>query len=166
MNTRNLRVRFGTIAAAAGLLLVGSVTGATAGSLITGKQIKDGTVTTKDIKDRSLRGTDLANGTVGLNNLAPAIVAKLGTVPRGTVRDLSIHDYGDVFAAGEPALLQGSCPTGKVVVSAAAWWEETDQAVQLVYPGTSGMPVRVDAYGAAQPVDSDLTLSVICGRTS
>ena len=44
------------------VLLVGTTTGAVAGSMITGAQIKDGTVTTKDIK----------NGTVALGDLATA----------------------------------------------------------------------------------------------
>jgi hypothetical protein len=53
------RVILGLVVAAA-LLMVGSAGGAVAGSLITGKQIKDGTITSADVKDRSLATTDLS----------------------------------------------------------------------------------------------------------
>jgi hypothetical protein len=52
------------IALAAGALLLGSAGGATAGALVTGAQIKDGSITGIDVKDRSLATRDLTRPTV------------------------------------------------------------------------------------------------------
>ncbi|MFC7505572.1 hypothetical protein ACOACQ_13545 [Nocardioides sp. CPCC 206347] len=46
------------------VLLMGSTGGAVAGALITGKQIKDGTVSTIDVTNESLTGTDVRNETL------------------------------------------------------------------------------------------------------
>lgn len=46
------------------VLLMGSTGGAVAGALITGKQIKDGTVSTVDVTNESLTGTDVRNETL------------------------------------------------------------------------------------------------------
>ena len=165
MDTKNIRVRAGTIIAATGLLLVGSVTGATAGSLITGKQIKNSSVTGKDIKDGSLSGGDVAGGSIGLGNLDPAIVAKLGSVPAGTLRELTSHDFAVDVVAGDPGFVSGPCPAGKVVVSGAAWWVDSMAPVQTVFPGT-GVPVAIEAWAAPIGDDDTLILSVICGRTA
>lgn len=48
----------------AAVLAVSVVGGATAGSVITGRQIKDGTVTGKDVANRSLTRADLRGGAV------------------------------------------------------------------------------------------------------
>ncbi|MDO9455771.1 hypothetical protein [Nocardioides sp.] len=44
----------------AGVLVIGSTTGATAGALVTGAQIKDGTITTRDVKDGTLAVKDVS----------------------------------------------------------------------------------------------------------
>lgn len=49
-----------TIVVAALALMLAAGTGATASLLITGKQIKDGTVTSRDVKNRSLKVKDLS----------------------------------------------------------------------------------------------------------
>ncbi|MDP2775723.1 MAG: hypothetical protein Q8O61_19370 [Nocardioides sp.] len=54
---------------AAVVLLVAMAGGATAAKMITGKQIKNGTVTTFDLKNNDVRGVDLKNGTVGFADL-------------------------------------------------------------------------------------------------
>lgn len=48
----------------AGCLLLGTTGGAVAGSMITGKQIKDNTVSTKDIKNKTILKKDMADKTV------------------------------------------------------------------------------------------------------
>lgn len=53
-----------TLIIAATCLVLGSTGGAVAGTVITGKQIKNNTVTSVDIKDKSLKTKDLAKGTV------------------------------------------------------------------------------------------------------
>ncbi len=50
---------------------------ATAAKLITGKQIKNGSLTGADVRNRSLSGADLRNGTVGLNKLTAKARATL-----------------------------------------------------------------------------------------
>jgi hypothetical protein len=70
----------GPIAVGVILILVGAASGATAATMITGKQIKDNTVasvdirdnalTSVDIKNGSVTGTDIQNGTIGRTDLA------------------------------------------------------------------------------------------------
>jgi hypothetical protein len=62
-------------------LCVGAGT-ATAASLITGKDVKNGSLTGADIKDGSVAGKDIKGGSVALGDLTPgvrALIAKAGT---------------------------------------------------------------------------------------
>lgn len=54
---------------AAVVLLVAIAGGATAAKMITGKQIKNGTVTTHDLKNNNVTSNDLKNGTVRFGDL-------------------------------------------------------------------------------------------------
>ena len=69
-------------------LLLGAVLvsagSATAATVITGAQIKDGTVTSADVANDSITGTDLRSYTVGPTDLSPASVGS-GAVKDGTL---------------------------------------------------------------------------------
>jgi hypothetical protein len=80
----------------AGVALAGGVaTGATAASLITGAQVKDGTLT----------GADLRNGTVTLRDLAPSLRRSIGVPgPRGP--------QGPMGPAGLPGMPGAPGPAG------------------------------------------------------
>jgi hypothetical protein len=62
--TTHTRIKPLHLVAAGAVALVLAGGSATAGSLVTGAQIKNGTVTTKDVKDKSLKPADFAPGTL------------------------------------------------------------------------------------------------------
>jgi hypothetical protein len=96
------------------VLLLVLVTGsaATAGSLITGKQIKDGSLTGKDVRDRSLTAGDLAPGTVPDAVAGPSGPA--GTMgPAGPIgNDGAPGPEGPVGPRGEPGPQGEAGPPG------------------------------------------------------
>lgn len=99
MGGRNLRrVRFVLVAA---LLLLGVTAGsATAGALITGARIKDGTVAGVDVRDQNLTGADIGDGKLTIND-----VGGLAPGPKG---DAGAPGYPG--ADGVPGLVQRSAP--------------------------------------------------------
>lgn len=66
--------------------LASAGTTATAASLVTGKDVRNGTLTGADVKNRSLRGADVARGTIPADRLTTAARASLrgATGPAGT----------------------------------------------------------------------------------
>jgi hypothetical protein len=59
-------------AAAVACITVGAVSGATASTLVTGAQVKNGSLSGKDVKDRSLSAADFAAGVRGAAGAAGA----------------------------------------------------------------------------------------------
>jgi hypothetical protein len=62
-----------TVAIAATAALIASAGTATASKLITGSDIKPGTITSRNIKDGSLAGRDVAKNAISLNRLSPGV---------------------------------------------------------------------------------------------
>jgi hypothetical protein len=80
------------VAAVAVTALVFGTTGAVAGSLITGKQIKDNTITSKDIKDKTIAVQDLSPKTT--KALQPkSTFAPWGTIPSGKTVTGRFYEY-------------------------------------------------------------------------
>lgn len=96
----------------AALVVVLSVAGsATAAKLVTGKQIRNGSVAGIDIRNGSLTGTDLENGTVGTADLGAASVAGQDLAPESVTTDhlatdAKVYAYGD----GLTDVDLGNCP--------------------------------------------------------
>jgi hypothetical protein len=88
-----LKVLVGVVAS---MLLVGGA-GATAATLITGKQIKDGTITGKDVKNKSLTAKDFRGSVQGPTGLQGPTGPQGATGPQG------------------PRGLQGAVGTGGIV---------------------------------------------------
>lgn len=61
------------VTAAAGLLALGASGGAVAGALITGADIKNGTIESQDIKNGTVVSRDIANATIKVRDLTPAL---------------------------------------------------------------------------------------------
>lgn len=101
-----------TIALATGLVLASGAGGAVAGSMVTGKQIKNNTVTTKDIKNGTLQSADLS---------APL---QAGAAPGA--RPLAGYELvtvlGDSVAAGASGSARATCPAGKQIVGGSGSW--------------------------------------------
>lgn len=62
-------------------LVVALAGGAVGATLITGDQIKDRSITRKDVKNASLTGTQIKDGTLGMRDLSKAARAGLGGPP-------------------------------------------------------------------------------------
>lgn len=63
---------YANVTSTAALVIALGIGGAQAATMITGSNIKDGTVTSADVKNGSLTGTDIGDGKLGLADLAPS----------------------------------------------------------------------------------------------
>lgn len=103
-------------------LLVSSTGGAVAGSLVTGAQIKNGTVSGKDVKDKSLGAAEFAPdaksalagpaGPAGPTGLTGLTGVEMVTAP-----------ISAVTGPGNSANTTLICPAGKKILSASAYWD-------------------------------------------
>lgn len=113
------------------LLVVGGAGGAAAAKLITGKQIKNGTITSVDLKngsatgadvrDGSLSGLDVANGSLtGADVKAGSLGAdRLAPAARNEVR-VQVGDSQDIGTCSDTGL--GDCtPLAAVTLGAGTW---------------------------------------------
>jgi hypothetical protein len=161
-------------------IVLASTAGAVAGSLITGKQIKDNTVTTKDIKDGTLAAKDLAPATVAQLKGGPGTTGATGAAgptgppgaqgPQGVAGTNGVSGYetvqalSPVVANGAFASITASCPSGKQIVGATAYWENSDEAVQI-FPG-GGASTTVWVAKDQNPGSSDhIVFRVVCITT-
>lgn len=134
----------------AGALLVGASGGAVAGAMITGAQIKDGTVSGADIKNFSIGSQDITPG-AKQTFLQPSPVSGYEVV-----KD-QITVAGSVFGS-----IKVSCPAGKVVTGAGSFWGQTSVAPQT-YPNSSTPTEAFIAEGInPSPNDNLLVLTVFC----
>ncbi|CAM3282385.1 hypothetical protein NODU109028_09080 [Nocardioides dubius] len=120
--------------------------GAVAGSMITGKQIKDNTVTSKDIKNGSLQGADLS----------PKAVKRFA---QGVVGFQLIRKEANV-AAGQPGHLLAECPTGTKPVSVTGHWASSSQGVQALF--SLSEPQKGAVYAVPLPSDDLLRIQLVC----
>jgi hypothetical protein len=153
------RVRSGpaiTIAALTVAVAVSASGGAVAGSLITGKQVKDGSLTGKDVKNGSLKAADLAPG-LARRGATGATGAKGDTGPAGVP-----GAKGDPGAQGAPGISglevvsatsvsdsniykqqAVTCPAGKTAISGgstnAAATQPAPLALVVSQPGRNGI---------------------------
>ena len=108
-------------AALAGIVAVGSFTGAQAAGLITGRQIKDGTVAGRDVHNGSLRASKLVLGTLRPRDFTGDPTGPVGADgdrgPDGTVQGPPGF-RGVSYVVGEPKDVTGfetviaPCPAG------------------------------------------------------
>ena len=124
----------------AAALIVSAGTGAVAGSMITGKQIKNGTVTSQDLKNKTIRPVDLSRavkqqmagsaGTVGPAGPAGPAGSTGPTGPRGPqgvagvpgASGLELVTKEQIVAPGAYSQLTMSCPSGKKVLGVSGYW--------------------------------------------
>lgn len=130
-------------------VLVGSG-GAVAGSLITGKKIKDGTVSTKDVKDGSLQTADLAPATVaGLKGrTGPAGPTGPAGSPGSAGPAGPAGSTGPAGAAGTRGLSAwDTIPSGTTITGQFAWSHgipgtEHPQFSSIDLPGITPEPLN------------------------
>ncbi|MCX6398883.1 MAG: hypothetical protein NTX33_02990 [Propionibacteriales bacterium] len=123
--------------------------GAVAGALITGAQIKDGTVASVDLKNDSVTTTDMTIATRRL----------FRTIGKPTIVSTSEQDV----APGSTGSIQATCPAGTVGVSGSGGW--FNGAAAVIYPDATAK--NWYAYGEnTQGTTDSLYLTVICLKVS
>jgi hypothetical protein len=132
------------VTAAAGLLAVGASGGAVAGALLTGADIKNGTIESQDIKNGNVTSRDVANATLKLRDLTPALrELVLERAAKGEKGDTgATGPRGPVGPAGQDAAAQGSVRTNFVAKDGATILSPT--SVRLSNVGTpAGASVEI-----------------------
>lgn len=147
-------------------LLVGSAGGAVGGSLVTGAGIKDGTVASVDIKDRTVQVKDLSAAAVaGLRGQrgAPGTDGTDGADGTDGVLGYELVAASKPVQAGQADAVEVACPTGKMVLGGSGFLNNTNQAVQFEIRsgGTSGK-----AWTTGAPADATLLVNVVCALVS
>lgn len=159
--------------------------GAIAGTLITGQQIMDGTVGSRDIKNGTVKRNDLASDVVA-DLLGPA-GATGPTGPAGPVGPTGPAGIpgatGPAGPKGTPGLaglvqvaqeksvsanlstsISATCPAGKVLLSAASSWISFNDGVSMEYEKTADAPFlnKATAFTNAVPFADTLRIQLIC----
>jgi hypothetical protein len=145
-----------TIAALAVAVALSASGGAVAGSLITGKQVKDGSLTGKDVKDGSLGTPDLATGT--RTDLTGPAGAPGANGLNGVSGYQALSGSSNTASTGGGAIVIINCTTGKVPIGYAARWDlgnyhdsiETDpvgttNGLRFLSKNTGASPDHIDA---------------------
>lgn len=154
---------------------------ATAAIMITGANIKDGSITGKDIKKNSLTSKHIKNGSLTVRDLKASAVAQLkgatgqpgpvgsagATGPAGAAGPEGINGVSGleliagpdkVVAAGASTISATACTSPKRLLSANAYWLSSNNPVQLVMT-----PNSATAYATNSTSQSDtLKVQVIC----
>ncbi|MDF9715034.1 hypothetical protein INN71_12980 [Nocardioides sp. ChNu-153] len=142
------------------VIAASATTGAFAATLITGAQIADETITTKDVKNGSLSGADLGRASI--------FGAQINGATKKTFIGVNgyevVEELVSVGALESDAYGEVYCPEGTAALSGAAYWSTSDEAVQfLVNPDGSS----VSAY-ASNPSDvaDDLVVQAVCATVN
>lgn len=154
----SLRRSVPTVAVASALLILSATSGATAALVITGKQIKDNTITTADIKNGTLNAVDLAPATVS------ALKGATGAAGRPGISGYQLITESVNIAPGDSGGVQGSCPVGKRVLGVASSWNDSYDGTQTTVDIST---TNATAYGVNYLDSYDLlTIDVICANVA
>lgn len=136
----------------AGLVVVASTSGAVAGAMITGKDIKNGTVTSADIKNLSLQASDTSTD--------------FDTYMRRAAGYSALHRTS-VVQAGQGGAATATCPDDTSILGTAAWWTNSTSGPQVEVDAAGGYTSKATAYATNPGADPDtLHLTLWCGRTA
>lgn len=156
-----------TIIVAVVALVVSAGAGATAARMITGKDIKNGTVTSADVKNRSLKAKDFsARAKSKLRGPTGATGATGATGPQGApgISGFEVVTRTvTVPALGGTATVAAACPAGKKAIAATAGYATPLAGLlsQVTRTGDTAFEATgVSAVGIL--VDQVLTLDVVC----
>lgn len=157
------------VAVGAAALVVAASSGAVAATMITGAQIADETVTTKDVKNGSLTGADVAdqtlsgldvkNGSIYVSDLSASALT-----PLLRVNGYEVLEDSATLETGGDDVLTLECPAGKLALNASAFWNGSDEAIQFLI-GEDG------TYASAYPenssgVSDEAVLRLTCATAS
>lgn len=156
---RSTRSSFAIVILAAAILMAGGAGGAVAGSLITGKQVKDGSLTSADIKDKSLGTTDLSTAArkVLAGQAGPSGPAGPAGPPGAAGPTGPVGPVGPVGATGARGATGPAGPTGmseltyRSTTLSADWYIDVKHFCHADERAISG-DVRTAGTGGAQPL--------------
>lgn len=135
----------------AGLVVVSGTSGAVAGTLITGKDIKDGTVAGRDIQDFTL----------GKNDTSSSLDRYLQRVSGYK----AVHVTSPV-QPGNSGQVASTCPGDSKIIGSASWWTSSVDGTQVQVASTADYTKSATAYGQNDNGFPDtLNLVLWCGRT-
>lgn len=149
-----------TILTLAALLVIGVPGAAVGAAKITSRDIKDGTIKSVDVRDGSLTLRDFKRseraklrGATGLQGVPGAP----GSVGRNGVTDITYVDGPVVSVApGDADVAQAACPAGRVATGASEGDASTGQLdIENIFVGPSGaVVVGVNNSAAAEPLQA------------
>ena len=145
-------------------LVVAASGGAVAAKKITGADVKNSSLTTKDIKDLTLQSTDFSPAAKSsLAGPAGPAGAKGATgAPGPGFNDFTWFEVIESVPANTDDLVaEGDCPAGKQVVGAWAFWENHNEALQVSINliGDHGQAV---AWSTGVPAVDNVVLQFSC----
>lgn len=120
-------------------VVIASAGSATAATVITGKQIRNGSVTGRDIKNRSISRADLKPGTIDKRKLSAATISQLTATPASATTATADVEASTGYATDVVA----SCPAGQVAVGGGAAFVDKPTVGLVV-----GSEPVIDASGA------------------
>ena len=149
-------------------LVLSAGAGATASMMITGKQIKDGTVTSSDIKNKSLKVKDLsAKAKSKLRGATGPAGPRGATGATGPAGAAGLSGF-EVVKSSIPltGLLTGTttaaCPVGKQALSASGGTDNPLLGVLTQVTRVSDTAFKATALSALPIPASSLSLDVVC----
>lgn len=171
MSKLYLRRGIPTVAIAAALVLFSATSGATAALVITGKQIKDNSVTTYDVKNGTLKTQDLAAGAVSALKGATGPTGPQGATgpagPQGPAgapglsgREV-VNNSASIASSGVGSV-EATCPAGKSAISVAGSFSREFTGIQTGIFATSGIVWGENISTSAD----DLNIQLVCAVVS
>ena len=145
------------VAVLGGVVLLAASGGAVAGTMITGAQIKNGTVASPDLKDGGVTSLDLKDKTVKPADLAPATVQSLQRV--GGYQRVNAQVQ---VAPADNGQVAAQCPSGTQVLGVAAHWVTSFAAAQTLINPANTVGISFATNNLATP--DTLVVDVTCGR--
>ena len=142
-------------------LVVSSTGGAVAGSLITGKQIKNGSVSGKDIKDESLKTVDLSADTVAA---LQGQTGATGAPGLSALQVITVTKPG--IAVGENGNVRIDCPVGTALLSANAEWIYRTEAVQVGRPAANLRVAFAFYDNTGGHTNEQVALTALCAKVA
>lgn len=144
----------GIVLAAVLLLVASTGAGAAAAKLVTGKQIKNGSVGSIDIRDRSLRTQDLAP------SARQALRGPTGDLgpPGGSSRGHAVVFNQVMVNPGEEMSVSAACPSGMIATGGEGRLSESHNATGVWLVNNIATAYVVSTYELAE----SLTIYVNC----
>ncbi len=147
-------------------LVIAASSGAVAAKKITGKDIKNNSVSTSDIKDQTLLAADFSPGATSalVGPAGPKGAAGAAGAPGPGFDDFKWYEVvvADVPANTDDLVAEGDCPDGQLVISAFAFWSDHNEALQVSHNFIAADTMQAVAWSTGVDSVDDVTLQYAC----